>query len=318
MQLHVVHHGVVMSSLMMSQGRAIAAMVLVGGATLASCASVPRAVMTESAMPGGAEQAMNQAVAPASAPVPAPVAEQAEAKSPRSQAQLVRTAELMITVNGVSQSIGQITTLVRQQGGEILHLQEQVPQEGDRRHTADVQFRVPQTALDATVKQLATVGTVQRQSLTAEDVSEQLVDGQARLRNLRRTEDTLLTIMKRSGSVGDVLKVAQELGNVRSSIEQMEAQLKDLQNRVAYSTVTVHLEAAIASTIPGRTTSAQLSEAWGGATHSLQQFTLLLLRLGIWLIVYSPYWFTVGALAIALYWKYRRPPSPPNTVDPQP
>jgi len=41
-------------------------------------------------------------------------------------------------------------------------------------------------------------------SLTAEDVTTQLVDGEARLRNLRRQESILQKIMDRSGSIPGV------------------------------------------------------------------------------------------------------------------
>ncbi len=61
---------------------------------------------------------------------------------------------------------------------------------------------------------------------------------------MQKTESTLLEIMERSGSVSDVLKVAQELSDVRQSIEQINAQLKSLQNQVAYSTITLKLEAS--------------------------------------------------------------------------
>lgn len=67
------------------------------------------------------------------------------------------------------------------------------------------------------------MGTVENQMITAEDVSDQLVDVQARLRNLRKSEEMVLKIMERSGSVGDVLKAANELSTIRESIERIDA-----------------------------------------------------------------------------------------------
>lgn len=166
---------------------------------------------------------------------------------------------------------------------------------------------------------LTQLGTVQSRTITVEDVADQLVDYQARLRNLRKTESTLLEIMERSGSVGDVLKVAQELSNVRQSIEQISAQINSLQNQVAYSTITLKLEAAVSTTTPERSLGAQFQETWNTSTHSVSEFTISLLRLGIWLMVYSPYLLLLVTAAYG-YTRLRKSnsrsmaqaPEPPN------
>jgi archaellum component FlaC len=243
-----------------------------------------------------------QAVNPAA---PATEAGAITSEAPRAQPQLIKTAELRLTVDSVEQSLKKITAIAQQQQGDVLTLQDQTPPDDYSRHTAFMQLRVPQAKLADTLDALAEVGTVQQQAIAAEDVSNQLVDFQSRLRNLRKTEETLLQIMDRSGDVGDVLKVAQELSNVRNSIEQIDAQLKDLQNRVAYSSISLNLEEAIASNRPQRSTGTQVRETWDNATHSLGEFTVDLLQLGIWLLVYSPYWLLM-TVAIGLgYLRFR-------------
>ncbi|NJL42131.1 MAG: DUF4349 domain-containing protein, partial [Leptolyngbyaceae cyanobacterium SM1_4_3] len=149
---------------------------------------------------------------------------------------------MTVEVNTIDQSIDTIKTISRQKQGDILSLNDRLPANEHEHHTAFIQIRVPQQQLDPTLEALSQLGEVQQRSLTAEDVSAQLVDHQARLRNLRKTETTLLEIMDRSGGVADVLKVAQELSNIRNSIEQIDAQLQALQNRVAYSTININLE----------------------------------------------------------------------------
>jgi len=221
---------------------------------------------------------------------------------PRSQPQLVKTAELVITVESVTDSIDAVKQIAQQQQGDLLQLQDNAPTTDRTHHTALMQIRVPQAKLDAALQALKALGSLQQQSITAEDVSEQLVDYQARLRNLRKTEETLLDIMGRSGEVGDVLKVAQELSNVRNSIEQVSAQLSTLQNRVAYSTIRLNLQEAIAGNLPQRSTEIQIQETWGSATRSIGKLTVDLLQLGIWLLVYSPYWLLLVGMG---YWLHR-------------
>lgn len=219
--------------------------------------------------------------------------------SPALQPQLVRTATLTLGVEDVEPALDAVLAIARQQQGELMGLQE-LPTTG--RQQVTLQIRVPQAMLEPTLEQLEKLGQVQGRSLSATDVSTQQVDLQARLRNLRKTEEMLLTIMNRSGGMADVLKVAQELSNVRSTIEQLDAQATDLSKKVAFSTIQLTLEGAIAPGVPQRSATVQLQETWTSATTSLGTFTVNLLQLGLWLLVYSPYWLP---LAIAGVWYFR-------------
>jgi ACT domain-containing protein len=135
--------------------------------------------------------------------------------------QLVKTATLSLEVDNLEARLKQATDLVKQANGDVLKLEDRAAQQQDSPHTAYLQMRVPQAQLDNTVSQIATLGTVTFQSLTAEDVSAQLVDFAARLRNLRKTEETTLKILDRSGKISEVLAVTQELSRIRESIEKL-------------------------------------------------------------------------------------------------
>jgi hypothetical protein len=222
---------------------------------------------------------------------------------PKAPPQLVKTAELSLVVDSLAEAIDRSSEIALSQRGDVLRLEEVKPQGSWKPPTALIELRVPQANLDRTLKALTQLGQLQSQNISAQDVSNQLVDFQARSRNLRKTESTLLEIMERSGSVADVLKVAQELSNVRSQIEQIDAQLKDLQNRVAFSTLTLNLEAANAA-IPGeRPLATQLGQTWTTATHSMGQLTSGLLKLLLWMLVYSPY---LAVIAVGAWWGMRR------------
>ncbi len=287
---------------------------LMGGMLITSCSSAPSPASMDSApVPPSMEAAAPSTEQQANG-IAADVARGAASNSssptepttgvPQAQPKLVKTAQITLTVDSVKQSIGKVTAIARQQQGDILGLQDQIPPNRSTRHTASLQLRVPQAKLDATINNLTALGTVQQQAITAEDVSTQLVDFQARLRNLRNTETMLLKIMERSGSIGDVLKVSQEVSNVRSQIEQLDAQLTNLSNRVAYSVVSVTLEEAIASIPPQTPLATEMQESWEQASHAVGQFTVGLMKLGIWLVAYSPYWLILAIAATV--WSQRR------------
>jgi hypothetical protein len=262
--------------------------------SMAGCAAVPQFSETAGDVAREAAPADAMANSATAAKVTAPEAAPVATRQP----QLIKRANLALTVSSVDESLEAVATVVQTQQGDILDLQDHQPEAGQYRR-AYVRIRVPQANLEQTLKALAALGTVDQRSITAEDVSTQLVDLQARLRNLRTSEEALLKLMDRSGSISDVLEVSRELSGVREQIEQLDAQLKTLQTQVSYSTLELTLKAAVTSTAPARPLTEKVGDAWQQATQSVGQFTVGLLQIGLWLLAYSPYLLII-ALATGL------------------
>jgi len=257
------------------------------------------------------------AFADAEAPVEEALVAQAPADTPAPPAarpQLIRRANIRLEVESALESRNKIEAIVSRQGGDILGLQESQPSPGSQRSTV-LRLRVPQASLNGALDELAGLGTVLYQEVTAEDVTSQLVDLQARLKNLRRAEDTLLEIMERSGSASDVLEVARELANTRQTIEQIDASLKNLRNQVAFSSIEVYVVEAQATTPIARSVSQQLRETWQQSTRSLKTFSTSLLRWLVWIFVFSPYWLAIGILLYCLRFLPRRRRRKANRVE---
>jgi len=240
------------------------------------------------------------------------------AETPTIRPQLIKKAELSVVVKSIDASTKSVTNIVEKQQGDILGFQNQKPPDSSVRQTASVEIRVPQERLETTLEALAKLGNVENRALTAEDVTDQLVDNEARLRNLRKSEEMVLKIMERSGSVGDVLKAAQELSKIRESIERIDAQLKSLRNQVAYSTISLTLEAAVsAQQTQEPSLGLRVQETWGKATHSVGELTLGLFALGIWILAYSPYFLLIAA-AVYGFNRFKKQHSVPKIQEPKP
>ncbi|MEG4230026.1 DUF4349 domain-containing protein [Microcoleus sp. N9_B2] len=305
---------------------AIVALVTLSSAiALPSCGSQPPSADSFASRSSSRE---NQVAASAPPPPPAPesAAQRAKtpgaskkaAETPATRPQLIKKAQLSVVVQSIDASTKSVTNIVEKQQGDILGFQNQKPPDSSVRQTASVEIRVPQERLETTLQALAKLGNVENRSLTAEDVTDQLVDSEARLRNLRKSEEMVLKIMERSGSVGDVLKAAQELSNIRESIERIDAQLKSLRNQVAYSTISLTLEAAVsAQQTPEPSLGLRVQETWGKATHSMGELTLGLFALGIWMLAYSPYLLLIGA-AVYGFNRFKKQPSVPTIQEPKP
>ncbi|WP_166281347.1 DUF4349 domain-containing protein [Lyngbya confervoides] len=98
---------------------------------------------------------------------------------PRTAPKLIKTANLTLRVESVSTAIDTVRSLLQTEQGDLINLQDQRPQRAGDRATASLVLRVPQDRLESVLSQLETLGTVQEQSIQAEDVSNQLVDAQA-------------------------------------------------------------------------------------------------------------------------------------------
>ncbi len=263
---------------------------LIGGAILTSCANQS---VTEPSL--GKAESTSTLSEPAAAPQSA-LQNQAQdisqtkqiTPAPRQRSQLIKKASMTLIVNSVEKTIDSVSQIINKQQGDLIKLEQKQPKKDNTRHTAIIQLRIPHNLLEPTLNELAKLGTVQSRNISAQEVSDQLVDLQARLTNLQKTEANLQKIMDKSGSVRDILTVSQELSNVRQSIEQINAQLKNLQNQVSYSTITLNLEAAVSSSNQGRGLATQVQESWNNSTNSLGKVTVGLLKLSIWLMVYSP------------------------------
>ena len=288
--------------------------VLVAAASLASCAAANKfshdgrfqtaAPMAPTAV---AESATILADQDTAAEADSPTEPPTDTAVTSDQPQLIKRAQLSLIVDSIDDSLKHASQLIRAQQGDILDLQDNQIEAIQR--TASMRIRVPQANLDPLLAALSELGSVQQQGLRAEDVSTQIVDAQARLRNLRKSEESLLKIMERSGEISHVLEVSRELSSVRERIEQIDARMQNLQSQVRYSTVDLTLAAAVAAQPDGRPLGETGGATWRDATRSVGELTVNLMQIGLWLLAYSPY-LLVLAIASALGYRTLRRPSP--------
>ena len=97
--------------------------------------------------------------------------------------------------------------------------------------------RVPADNVDSTVDELCALGRVTKEDTSAQDITDQYVDLDARLRNKLNQEDRLLEIMGEAQTVGELLQVEGELSRIRGDIESMQAQINNLDKLTSLATV---------------------------------------------------------------------------------
>lgn len=149
---------------------------------------------------------------------------------------VIRTAQLSVITQEFDKARANLEAILKRHRGYIGQLQ--VGGNTGSGRTLTATLRVPVDQLDATLTEVKTLGRVESESQSGQDVTSQYVDLQARLANARHTEERLTDLLRnRTGKLSDVLEAERELDRVRGEIEQMEAERKSMTNQVSYATL---------------------------------------------------------------------------------
>jgi hypothetical protein len=209
---------------------------------------------------------------------------------------LTRSGTLALLVPNIERSVAAVRAVAAAQAGALTSLDDEHPGSGDAGRDATVELSVPADRFEQTMERLASLGGVRSRSVSAEDVTDQLVDDEARLRNLRRTEADMLRIMDRSGDIADVLSVENQLSTVRDQIERLDAQRASLADRVSYSAIALTLTTDADAPAAEPSPAARLRDAWYAALADVREFSLALAARIFVFVAFAPYWLAGAAL----------------------
>ncbi len=152
---------------------------------------------------------------------------------------VIQTASLQLEVTDIRSAVEEAAGLVSDMGGFVAESSIRGREVG--RRSGHMVLRVPQDQLDETLEDLRALGEVTGDELQTQDVTEEYVDLEARIRNLKRQEDRLLELLGRADTVEEVLQVERELGRVRADVESLQGRLDYLRDRVDLATVRLSL-----------------------------------------------------------------------------
>jgi hypothetical protein len=190
------------------------------------------AAMEESADAGGAE-ASDAAV---------PVSQQSSGGSsvPAVGPRIVQTAALGLSVprNEFDPTIRRARTIAVGAGGFVVSSSASQG-EGQRLVSGTLVVRVPERVYARVLEQLSDLGLVEAREEAGQDVSQELVDLEARIRHLEAVETQLLGFLEQADSVADALTVQSELNRVQGELEQARGRLAYLDDQVAFATISL-------------------------------------------------------------------------------
>ena len=222
---------------------------------------------------------------------------------------VIRTASIGVTVEDLSQSFIRAQGLVRTIDGEYVESSQLSAEE----RWATLTLRVAAARLPEVLQGVRALGEVTAESAQGSDITDQLVDLEARIRNERRIESELLELVnaRKGAPLDDLMRVRSQLDQVRAGIERLEAQRERATRQVNFSAITVTLQrpadskesAAPSEPSPLSYTTKALGNAWQvslrAATDGIA-FLILLVVGGL------PWWLLFAAAGIMLRTWWRR------------
>ncbi len=222
-------------------------------------------------------------------------------------AKIIRTGTMALEVTDIPKALGVARDAIVGLGGYVGA--STTNSQGDK-PSAEITYRIPaakwEQALDALRGLNGLTTKVDTEHTQAVEVTGQVVDLEARIANLRASEVALQGIAEKTTKISDVLEVQSQLTATRGQIEELTAQLKDLNDRAGYATLTVQYSVPIVA-VQAAAKEWQPATVVDEAAATLVSALQGLATAGIWfVIVWLPLLLVLAVLAVFVVWIARR------------
>ena len=160
---------------------------------------------------------------------------------------IIRNADLTMEVASTTDTQHRIVSIAESHGGFVVTSEAKQRESTEpAKRTLDVKLivRIPENQFGAALDQIRGLTTnLTEEKVSGQDVTEEFIDLEARIRTQKALEAQFLQIMRQTGKITDALEVQRQIAEVRSDIERLEGRKRFLQNRSSLSTITVNIVA---------------------------------------------------------------------------
>ena len=185
----------------------------------------------------------------------------------QSNRRVIQTGELTIMVTDTDTAVQAAIDLAATFDGYIL--QERVWDGPDRRYRyADFTFGILADDFEGLAQALKTLGQVQSETASGQDVTDERLDLTSRLANLYENQNRLRGFLDQAQTITETLTVHQELISIEGAIGEVQGRINFLSNRADAATITLHLIPYIPTPTPAPTatpTPLPTPETWNPA-----------------------------------------------------
>jgi hypothetical protein len=239
---------------------------------------------------------------------------------------VVRNAQLQLEADDTRAALDRIIALTEAAGGFVADATVNPMQDPEDQPSASMTLRIPSSKLTRVMDSIKdSVEKVVSESQTADDVTDQFIDLEARLTNLEALEvelRALLTEVRQQPEADPdkLLRVFNEIANVRGQIEQIQGQLDYLEDVVDLATLSIGLTPTPA-VVPIADDTWEPVEV---ARDALRNLVTGFQGVADWAIGFALYTLPMllillgvpGLVGFFLYrrWRKRQPPTAPSPI----
>jgi hypothetical protein len=198
---------------------------------------------------------------------------------------IVRNGKLTIETDSPTAGQQKITAIVESLNGFVI-TSDFKQGSASSSEMVTITIRVPAPQFNEALEKIRKAGDrVLNENVTGQDVTEEFLDLEARIKTQKALEAQFLEIMKQAKKVSEALEVQTEISNVRTEIERMEGRKRFLENQSSLSTIVITLPSP-APIVSASTSgfSHNIKEAFGDGIDTAAAIILGLIRLIIVLI----------------------------------
>jgi hypothetical protein len=174
-------------------------------------------------------------------------ADQSQLVNDAADRKIIRNADLSIEVDSPSEAQHRITSIANSQGGFVVTSEAKQRENIDpSKRTLDIKLvvRIPSDRFGAALDEIKKLASnLPSENVTGQDVTEDFIDLEARIKTQKALELQFIEIMKQARKVEDALEVQRQIADVRTEIERLEGRKRFLENRSSLSTITVNIQA---------------------------------------------------------------------------
>jgi len=206
-----------------------------------------------------------------------------------------RNANISIEVKNLDESIDKLNEIILLFNAEIISSNKGGMDFGQP--YANIRIRVLSGNLDSAINEFKKLSTkIISENIYTNDVTEEFIDTEARLKIMKSTEDRFNSLLLKSETVEEIIQVEKELMRIRGDIESLEGRLNYLSKTTDTSEINLNLN----EQVPITGESWKINDSFTSALQNLSSFAKWLADFIINIIVFIPAIIVIALIIIFL------------------
>ncbi len=220
----------------------------------------------------------------------------------QAEQKIIYNGTINIEVNEINEATDAIENAVKTAGGYLLNSNKS---ENDQRYYARYEYKVPVDGLYPLIDQIndMSIGKITDQYINGNDVTEEYLDINSRLKAKRIYEERLLDLFSQAKVTEDLLKISNDLSIVQEEIEQLEGRQKYLSYHADNSTLIIEMQQYKNKVAP---TATSWEKSLDGFKQSIEFIKDLFIAAFVWIVSSLPILILIFIIVIALWFFVRK------------